>query len=218
VPIVIRVVLADDAPLIREAIAMLLRDDGCEVVAQAGDPDGLRAAVAETCPAVAVIDIRMPPTYTVEGLEVAVAIRREHPGVGVLLLSQHLESYYPFTLFSTDTRGVGYLLKERVSGAGELAAAVRSVAEGGCVLDPAVVALLKGGRRTGLTALSERELEVLGLMAEGLSNAAIARRLFLTGKTVESHVRSIFIRLNLPAAPDGHRRVMAVLDYLRRRR
>lgn len=212
-----RVVLADDAPLIREAIAGLLRDGGCEVVAQVGEAAGLHAAIAATLPSVAVVDVRMPPTHTVEGLEAAVDIRREHPQVGVLLLSQHLESYYPLTLFGADARGVGYLLKERVSGADEFVEAVRTVAGGGCVLDPAVVERLMGGRRTGLAALSEREREVLALMAEGLSNAAIARRLFLTGKTVESHVRNIFARLGLPEEPDGHRRVLAVLAYLRER-
>jgi len=214
---VTRVVLAEDAPLIRAAIAGLLRDGGCEVVAQVGEPAGLHAAIADLRPALAVVDIRMPPTYTVEGLEAAVDIRREHPEVGVLLLSQHLESHYPLTLFGADPCGVGYLLKERVGGAGEFVEAVRTVAAGGCVLDPAVVALLMGGRRTGLAALTERELEVLALMAEGLSNAAIARRLHLTGKTVESHVRHIFARLELPEEPDGHRRVLAVLTYLRQR-
>lgn len=212
-----RVVLAEDAPLIRDAIAGLLREGGCEVVAQVGEPAGLRAAIADTRPSVAVVDIRMPPTHTVEGLEAAVDIRREHPEVGVLMLSQYLESHYALTLFGADARGVGYLLKERVSGAGELVEAVRAVAGGGCVLDPGVVALLMAGRRSGLAALSEREREVLALMAEGLSNAAIARRLYLTGKTVESHVRSIFARLGLPEEPDGHRRVLAVLAHLRER-
>jgi DNA-binding NarL/FixJ family response regulator len=210
------VVLAEDAPLIRDALAGLLRAGGCEIVAQVGDPLGLCTAIPHVGPSAAVGAIRLPLTHPVAGLEGAVAIRREHPEVGVLLLSQYLESYYPLTLFGADARGVGYLLKEHVSGAGELVEAVRTVAAGGCVLDPGVVALLMGGRRTGLGALSEREREVLALMAEGLSNAAIARRLFLTGKTVESHVRSIFARLGLPAEPDGHRRVLAVLAHLKR--
>jgi len=211
----IRVVLADDAVLFREAIAGLLQSSGLEVVAQVGDPDGLRAAVAAARPDVAIVDIRMPPTYRLEGLEAAVSIRRDHPGVGVLVLSQHLESHHLPTLLGGNGRGVGYLLKERVSGAVAFVGKVRSVASGGCEVDSEVVALMMGDRRPDLDTLSEREREVLALMAEGRSNRAICERLVLTPKTVESHVRSIFARLALPAQPDDHRRVLAVLAYLR---
>jgi DNA-binding NarL/FixJ family response regulator len=214
----IRVVLADDAALIRDAVTRLLEDAGFDVVAQVGDPASLRTAIATTHPVVAVVDIRMPPTYHLEGLEAAVDIRRNHPDVGVLLLSQYLESHYPLTLLGASPRGVGYLLKERVSGATALADAVRRVAAGGCVLDQLVVELMMGNRRRDIDTLSGRECEVVALMAEGLSNRAISERLFLTPKTVESHVRSIFTRLGLHPEPDGHRRVLAVLTYLRERR
>lgn len=188
------------------------------MVAQVGDPVSLRAAVATTRPDVAVIDIRMPPTHRLEGLEAAIGIRREHPGVGVLLLSHHLESHYLSALLGGSARGVGYLLKERVAGAAGFVAAVRIIAQGGCALDPAVVALMMGNRRQDLDTLSDREREVLALMAEGHSNRTICELLFLTPKTVESHVRSIFTRLELPPETDGHRRVLAVLAFLRARR
>jgi len=214
----LRVVLADDAKLIRDAITAILRDRGVEVVAQVGDAVSLRAAVATTQPDAAIIDIRMPPTHRMEGLEAAISIRRDHPGVGVLVLSQHLESHYLSTLLGGNARGVGYLLKERVAGAAHFVAAVRSIAHGGCALDPAVVALMMGNRRQDLDSLSDREREVLALMAEGHSNRSICDLLFLTPKTIESHVRSIFTRLELPPETDGHRRVLAVLAYLRTRR
>jgi DNA-binding NarL/FixJ family response regulator len=210
--------MADDAPMIRDGLARLLEDAGFDVVAQVGDPASLRTAIATTHPSVAVVDIRMPPSYQIEGLEAAVDIRRNHPDIGVLLLSQYLESHYPLTLFGDSPCGVGYLLKERVSGATALADAVRTVAAGGCVLDQLVVELMMGNRRRDLDVLSARECEVLALMAEGLSNRAISERLFLTAKTVESHVRSIFTRLGLHPEPDGHRRVLAVLTYLRAQR
>jgi DNA-binding NarL/FixJ family response regulator len=213
----IRVVLADDTELFREGIARLLEDSGFEVVAQVGDPAGLRAAVAATGPAVAVVDIRMPPSYRLEGLEAAVDIRRDHPGIGVLLLSQYLESHLLATLFGDSARGVGYLLKERVS---KLAFvdAVRTIAHGGCEIDPDVVTLMMGNRRRDLDALTEREREVLAVIAEGRSNRAIAERLFLTLKTVESHVRNIFAKLGLLPQPDDDRRVLAVLAYLQDQR
>ncbi|OHV37059.1 MULTISPECIES: response regulator transcription factor [Pseudofrankia] len=237
-----RVVLADDAPFFREAIAGLLQRSGLDVVGEAGDPVALRAAVARLRPDVAVIDIRMPPTRRLEGLEAALAIRRDQPRVGVLLLSQYLESHYLPTLFGAaiapprptagDTGprsggaaggagggrgGVGYLLKERVGGVSVFVDAVRRVAAGGCVLDPEVVALLLDGRRRRdvLARLSAREREVLGLMAEGRSNRAIGDKLVLTPRTVESHVRNIFARLGLEPEADDNRRVLAVLAYLR---
>jgi DNA-binding NarL/FixJ family response regulator len=213
----IRVVLAEDEPLFREAVARLLEDGGFEVVAQVGDPASLRSAVATTHPAVAVVDIRMPPTHRLEGLEAAVDLRRDHPGVGVLVLSHYLETMYPLTLFGGSACGVGYLLKKRVSGAAAFVAAVRTIAEGGSVLDREVVALMMGNRRRDIDSLSERERDVLALMAEGLSNRAIAERLFLAPKTVESHVRSIFVKLDLTPEAEGHRRVLAVLAYLRAR-
>lgn len=211
----LRVVVADDAVLIREAVAGILRTAGCAVVAEVGDVESLRAAVEATRPSVAIVDIRMPPSFRLEGLHAAAGLRRAYPDLGVLVLSQHLEAYYPLTLFAEGARGVGYLLKERVSGAGALVDAVRTVAAGGTVLDPEVVALMMRRRRDEIEVLSGRELEVLALMAEGLSNRAICGRLFLTAKTVESHVRNIFTKLQLPPEPDGHRRVLAVLAYLR---
>jgi DNA-binding NarL/FixJ family response regulator len=212
-----RVVLADDAALMREAIADLLETSGFEVVAQVADPDSLLAAVASTEPAIAIIDIRMPPTFRLEGLDAAATIRREHPAVGVLVLSHYLETYYPLSLFDGNAAAVGYLLKERVSGVDAFVEAVRTVASGGTALDPDVVALMMVNRRRDTDTLSERERAVLGLMAEGLSNRAICERLFLTPKTVESHVRNIFARLGLPPETDGHRRVLAVIAYLRSR-
>ncbi|GAA0922883.1 response regulator transcription factor [Virgisporangium aurantiacum] len=211
-----RVVLADDAELFRAALAELLTGAGCEIVAQVGDPHRLHAAIAATAPDLAVVDIRMPPTNRLEGLRAAVRIRREHPGVAVLLLSQHLEATHLAELTDTGATGVGYLLKDRVSGT-DFVDAVHRVAAGGCAFDPEVVELMLGSRRRAgrLRDLTPRELDVLALMAEGRSNAAIAEQLHLTGKTVETHVRSIFQRLLLPAEAEHHRRVLAVLAYLR---
>ncbi len=212
-----RVILADDAVLLREGVAHVLASSGFDVVGQAGDADELRRLVREHVPDVAVVDIRMPPTNTDEGLRAAIDIRRELPAVGVLVLSQYLESSYAMRLFAGGADGLGYLLKDRVSDLEEFADAVRRVGEGGSVVDPEVVARLVGRPRveSPLAGLTEREQEVLALMAEGRSNQAIEQRLYLSPKTVEGHVRSIFAKLDLVPAPDDHRRVLAVLTYLR---
>ena len=210
-----RVVLADDAALVREGLARLLGEAGFEVVAQAGDAHGLLAAVEAHLPDVVVVDIRMPPTHTVEGLRAAQDIRRRHPKIGVLVLSQHVESRHAVELLRSGA-GVGYLLKERVADVGEFAESVRRVGTGGSAVDPEIVSRLfaRRRRRDPLEDLTGREREVLALMAEGLSNQAIAARLFLNAKTVESHVRSVFTKLGLLPEPDRHRRVLAVLAHL----
>ncbi len=213
----ITVVLADDTVLLREGIARLLTDAGFDVVAQAGSPDDLLRHVAMYRPTVAIVDIRMPPTHTDEGLRAAAEIRERHPGTGVLVLSQYVEAAYAMDLFSESTEGLGYLLKDRVSDVDEFASSVRRVAEGGSALDPAVVAELFGQTRQHdpLGQLTPREREVLELMAEGRSNQAIADRMFVTPRAVEKHVTSIFAKLALPATTDDHRRVLAVLAFLR---
>jgi DNA-binding NarL/FixJ family response regulator len=212
------VVLADDTRLFREALAELLASNGFEVVALAGDPDELCASVAALRPDLAVIDIRMPPTHRLEGLRAAIHLRRTQPGVGILLLSQYLEATELTELVGGVARGVGYLLKDRVCGA-DFLDAVRQVATGGCAFDPEVVTVLLSGsgRRDHLDELTPREREVLALMAQGRSNPAIATRLHLTARTVETHVRNIFRRLELPTECEHHRRVLAVLAYLRAR-
>jgi DNA-binding NarL/FixJ family response regulator len=213
----ITVVLADDTVLLREGIARLLADAGFDVVAQSGTPDDLLRHVAMHSPAVAIVDIRMPPTHTDEGLRAAAEIRDRFPGTGVLVLSQYVEAAYAMDLFATTTRGIGYLLKDRVADVDDFAAAVRRVAEGGSALDPAVVSELFGRTRDRdpLEQLTPREREVLELMAEGRSNQAIADRLFVTPRAVEKHVTSIFSKLDLPATTDDHRRVLAVLTFVR---
>ena len=214
----IRVVLADDSVLLREGVASLLADAGFEIVGQAGTAEELLLKVRSYKPDVAIVDIRMPPTHTDEGLRAAQEIRERHPSVGVLVLSQYVESGYALELLQGSAEGVGYLLKDRVSDVKEFAAAVKRVAEGGSALDPEVVSRLVGCRRgeDPLSQLTPREREVLELIAEGRSNQGIADKLVVTERAVEKHVTSIFGKLRLPAAPEDHRRVLAVLTYLRR--
>jgi DNA-binding NarL/FixJ family response regulator len=211
-----RVVLADDSLLFREGLARLLGENGFEVVAVAGDPERLLAEVAERQPDVAVIDIRMPPTHTTEGLDAAKRIRSVNGDVGVLVLSQYVETHHALDLLANPTGGVGYLLKDRVGDLREFCDAVRRVGAGGTAIDPEVVSRLLRRRREHdpLTELTEREREVLALMAEGHTNAAIAERLVVTGGAVEKHVRNVFMKLGLPQTDQHHRRVLAVLTYL----
>jgi DNA-binding NarL/FixJ family response regulator len=213
----VRVVLADDSILLREGIARILEEAGFEVVGQAGTAEELLLKVRSYSPDVAVVDIRMPPTHTDEGLQAAREIREKHPGVAVLVLSQYVEPGYAMDLLAESAEGVGYLLKDRISDVDEFASAVRRVAEGGSALDPAIVSQLVGRRRgtDPIDSLTPREREVLGLMAEGRSNAGIAERLVVTERAVEKHVTNIFGKLRLPAASADHRRVLAVLAYLR---
>jgi DNA-binding NarL/FixJ family response regulator len=215
-----RVVVADDAVILREGLARLLTEAGFDVVGLAADAEELFALVEELHPDVAVVDIRMPPTHTDEGLRAAKSIRERWPETGVLVLSQHVRASYALELLSDGTDGVGYLLKERVSDLDELASNVERIGNGGSVLDPAVVEQLVGRPRRrddALEHLTDREREVLALMAEGRSNKAIAQRLFVTEHTVEKHVKSILGTLRLPQSPDDHRRVLAVLTYLHSR-
>ncbi|MEV0613808.1 response regulator transcription factor [Nonomuraea sp. NPDC050404] len=217
-----RVMVADDSLLFREGLARLLTERGFEVTGQAGDAARLAGLVREDPPDVVVVDVRMPPTYTAEGLAVARELRAAHPGLGVLILSQYVETHYAAQLFEEVAAhgggGAGYLLKDRVIRLGDLESGVRRVGAGGLVLDPSVVDRLLRRRRTRdpLGELTGREREVLGLMAEGRTNAAIAKAMSVTVKTVEAHVRNIFDRLDLALTEDDNRRVLAVLAYLRR--
>jgi DNA-binding NarL/FixJ family response regulator len=213
----VRVVVADDVMLTREGISRLLRDAGIEVVAEAGDAEVLLREVRLVHPDVALVDIRMPPTHTDEGLVAAQTIRAEYPQVGVLVLSQYVEPSYAMRLIQENPERVGYLLKERVFDIATVVDALRRIVDGETVIDPTIVSRLVGRRRRQdpLADFSEREREVLGLIAEGMSNRAIAARLFVTERTVEAHVTQIFQKLHLPESRDRHRRVLAVLAFLR---
>jgi DNA-binding NarL/FixJ family response regulator len=212
----VRVVVADDSVLLREGIVRLLAEGGFEVVAQAGDADDLVRKVAAHRPDVAVVDVRMPPGNTDDGLRAAQKIREELPDTGVLVLSQYIEEGYALELLASNAEGVGYMLKDRVVDVERFTDSVRRVAQGGSALDPEVVAFLLGRRRREdpLEELTPREREVLELMAEGRSNHAIAEQLVVTERAVEKHVTSIFGKLGLPQATEHHRRVLAVLRYL----
>ncbi len=212
-----RVVIADDSVLLREGLALLLEDAGIEVAGQAGDAEDLLRKVRAHHPDVAVTDIRMPPTQTDEGLRAAQQIRAEMPGVGVLVLSQHIDEGYALELLQGSAEGVGYLLKDRVADVAGFTDALRRVNEGGSVLDPEVVGQLLGRRKADepLDRLTPREREVLALMAEGRTNQSIAGKLVVTERAIEKHVTSIFSKLGLSTAEDGHRRVLAVLTYLK---
>jgi DNA-binding NarL/FixJ family response regulator len=212
-----RVVVADDLMLTREGIVRLLGDAGIDVVAEAEDAQGLLRHVRLRRPDAAIVDIRMPPTHTDEGLVAAQRIRSDHPEVGVLVLSQYVEPSYAMRLLEEHPERVGYLLKQRVFDVAILIDALRRIDEGESVIDPTIISRLLGRQRREdpLEELTEREREVLGLVAEGLSNQAIAGRLFITQRTVESHVTEIFLKLDLDVNPESHRRVLAVLTYLR---
>jgi DNA-binding NarL/FixJ family response regulator len=212
----VRLVIAEDTVLLREGLAGLLEDAGHDVVARVGDVDALLAVVAEHEPDLAIVDVRMPPTYEDEGMVAAAEIRRGHPQIGVLVLSQHVESRHAVELVGSGG-GFGYLLKDRVLDVDDFLEAVERVRDGGSALDPEVVKQLIAPPRDhdALAVLTPREREVLGLMAEGMTNAGIARRLWLTERTVEAHVSSILSKLGLAQSADGHRRVLAVLAYLR---
>jgi DNA-binding NarL/FixJ family response regulator len=211
-----RVVIADDSVLLRAGLVRLLQDAGFEVVAEASNAEDLLRKVRAHRPAVAVTDIRMPPTQTDEGLRAAQQIRQEMPEVGVMVLSQYIDEGYAVELLQGSAEGIGYLLKDRVSDVSAFTDALRRVGEGGSALDPEVVSQLLGRRRANdpLDRLTPREREVLGHMAEGRSNAAIARALVVTDRAIEKHVTSIFSKLGLSSVGDGHRRVLAVLAYL----
>ena len=212
-----RVVIADDAVLLREGLVRVLEEAGFEVAAQVGDAEALRAAVRRERPEVAIVDVRMPPTHTDEGARAARDIRRDHPDVALLLLSQVVEAGHALELLRESPAGFGYLLKDRVLEIDDFLEAVRRVVRRGTAIDPLVIEqLMRRSRDDGpLDELTAREREVLGLMAEGRSNQAIARALFLSPKTVETHVNGIFLKLGLLPAPDDHRRVLAVVAYLR---
>jgi DNA-binding NarL/FixJ family response regulator len=213
----LRVVIAEDSVLMREGIASLLEGAGFEIVGKSSTADDLLLKVRSYKPHVAIVDIRMPPSHTDEGLVAAKEIREQHPEVGVLVLSQYVEPSYAMELIADDAEGVGYLLKDRIPDVDEFRSSVRRVAEGGSALDPAIVTQLVGRRRSDdpLETLTPREREVLELMAEGRSNQSIAQKLVVTERAVEKHVTSIFGKLRLVATAEDHRRVLAVLAFLR---
>jgi DNA-binding NarL/FixJ family response regulator len=212
-----RVVIAEDTAILREGLAQLLTDRGFEVRATVGDGDALLAAVAEHRPDVTVVDVRMPPTFTDEGLRAAITLRREYPGTAVLMFSQYVETRYAARLLAGGAAGVGYLLKDRVADVAEFSSALARVAAGGTALDPEVVSQMVGTspRAASVSGLTRREREVLSMMAEGRSNAAIAAGLVVSPGAVEKHVASIFAKLGLPPSETDNRRVLAVLHYLR---
>jgi DNA-binding NarL/FixJ family response regulator len=213
----VRIVIADDSVLLREGLTRVLTEGGFEVVAQAGDASELRQAVRRLKPDIAIVDVRMPPTHTDEGARAAVEIRAEQPEVAVLVLSQVIEAAHAMRLFSERPEGFGYLLKDRVLEIDDFLDSVRRVGKGGTAIDPEVIGQLVGRRREDdpLQELTPREREVLELMAQGLSNRGICEKLVVSPKTVETHVNSIFLKLGLMPAPDEHRRVLAVLAFLR---
>lgn len=212
----IRVAIAEDSAILRDGLVQLLADRGMEVVGAVSDPVGLEKLVEADKPDVAVVDIRMPPTFTDEGLRAAIALRRTYPDLGILLFSQYVETRYAAELLGAGATGIGYLLKDRVADVGDFVDALVRVASGGTALDPEVVTQLFGASRKtdSLARLSAREREVLSLMAEGRSNAAIASSLVISEGAVEKHVANIFLKLDLPASQSDHRRVLAVLRYL----
>ena len=211
-----RIIIAEDAAVIRAGLAEILTDRGHEIVAAVGDAEALTAAVAEHKPDVAIVDVRMPPDHTDEGLRAAIAIRRDHPGVAILVFSQYIETRYAADLLRSRAGGVGYLLKDRVADVTEFTAAIDRIAAGGTVMDPEVVAGMLSATRhaSTLAALTARERDVLALMAEGRSNSAIAERLVVSERAVEKHISNIFTKLDLPPSDSDHRRVLAVLAYL----
>jgi DNA-binding NarL/FixJ family response regulator len=211
-----RIVIAEDSAVLRDGLSLLLTTRGHEVAAAVTDAAHLLSAVATHSPDVAVVDVRMPPTFTDEGLRAAIQLRRSHPRVGVLVFSQHIETRYAADLLALGAGGVGYLLKDRVADVRDFVAALDTIATGGTVLDPEVITQVLGATRRGddLGTLTTREREVLGLMAQGRTNTAIARTLYITEGSVEKHVSSIFTKLGLPPSESDHRRVLAVLRYL----
>ncbi len=212
----IRVAIAEDSAILRDGLVQLLADRGFEITDAVSDAGALDAAVERDCPDVAVVDIRMPPTFTDEGLRAAIALRARHPRLGILLFSQYIETRYAAQLLAGGAAGIGYLLKDRVADVSDFVEALVRVASGGTALDPEVVTQLVGASRRSdsLSRLSTREREVLSLMAEGRSNAAIATSLVVSEGAVEKHVANIFMKLDLPVSPADHRRVLAVLKYL----